>query len=66
LLFCLRDAAGVLKDGRSSFPLKKILNVQGLREKDLDLTERVVGPVHTEPGLEVSGFFIRIKTKCVI
>jgi len=62
----MRDALGVLRGGRSSFPLKKILSVQELREKGLGLTERVEGPVHTALGLDALGFFIKIKTKCVI
>lgn len=52
--------------GRLNFPLKKILNAQELREKGLGLTERVEGLVHTALGLEALGFFIKIKTKCVI
>jgi len=62
----MRDALGVLMGGRLNFPLKKILNAQELREKGLGLTERVEGLVHTALGLEALGFFIKIKTKCVI
>ncbi|OHP73989.1 hypothetical protein HMPREF2674_01775 [Rothia sp. HMSC062F03] len=62
----MRGAPGVLRGGRVSFPLKKILNAQELREKGLGLTERVEGLVHTALGLDALGFFIKIKTKYVI